>query len=330
MDVDFFRNVLLLANGIYFIGPSLTIDGRTPLPISTDNTTALIALAYVVSILWMIFSPKTVIGGERALTTISLITLLGLFLPLPDNGLRTLIYIHTFSCCVMIGFETFVIVNYFTEQSAIKHLTIAYGVALLLITAVQNDFIPITFSTFRFLIIIALAALLVFFFKMPASKVACPQYVKKKDNITSPKKLLIGTYVLVFVGSLMAVSGPAISGEVQHGVFITYLVDAIASLLVYLMYKKANVHPFRSISICMGIGCTGFLLMFVSQYIPFFGVYFLCVYWHWYDFLSDVATLWRCSYEKLSISFSFSYNYRRSSCGCFGSGGYGGTVPNCP
>lgn len=31
---------------IYFIGPSLTIDGRTPLPISTDNTTALIALAY--------------------------------------------------------------------------------------------------------------------------------------------------------------------------------------------------------------------------------------------------------------------------------------------
>ena len=252
---------------IYFIGPSLTIDGRTPLPISTDNTTTLIALAYVVSILWMIFSPRNVIWGERVLTIISLITLLGLFLPLPDDGLRMLIYIHTFSCCVMIGFESFVIVNYFTEHSAIKHLTIAYGVALALITVVQNDFIPLTFSVFRFLLIIALTALLVFSIKMPACRDACPQYVRKKDNITSPKKLLVGTYVLVFVGALMGVSGPAISGEVQHGVFITYLADAVASLLVYLMYKKANIHPLRSISICIGIGCIGFLLMFVSRYI---------------------------------------------------------------
>jgi len=252
---------------IYFIGPSLTIDGRTPLPISTDNTTVLIALAYVVSILWMMFLPRTVVWGERVLTIISLTTLLGLFLPLPDDGLRMLIYIHTFSCCVMIGFESFIIINYFTEHSTIKHLTLAYGVALVLITVVQNDFIPLTFSAFRFLLIIALTALLVFFFKMPAGKDACPQYIRKKDNITSPKKLLTGTYVLVFIGSLMGVSGPAISGEVQHGIFITYLANAIGSLLIYLMYKKATIHPFRSISICMGVGCIGFLLMFVSHYI---------------------------------------------------------------
>ncbi len=66
----------------------------------------------------------------------------------------------------------------------------------------------------------------------------------------------------------MAVSGPAISGEVQHGVFITYLVDAVASVIIHLLYKKANIHPFRLISVCMAIGCMGFLLVYVSDFIP--------------------------------------------------------------
>ena len=69
----------------------------------------------------------------------------------------------------------------------------------------------------------------------------------------------------------MAVSGPAISGEVRHGVFITYFVDALISLGVYLLYKKVNIHPFRLISIFMGVGCVGFLLMFAAEYVPVLG-----------------------------------------------------------
>ena len=50
---------------IYFMGPSLTIDGRTPLPVSMDNITAIIALAYVLCIAFMIFLPRFVIWAER-------------------------------------------------------------------------------------------------------------------------------------------------------------------------------------------------------------------------------------------------------------------------
>lgn len=253
---------------IYFMGPSLTINGRTPLPIDMDNITSLIVACYVLSILYMIFLPQYVVWAERIATIVAMVTALGLFLPLPDGALKGLIYLHVFCCCLMIGFETFVIVNYFSEDSAIQALTAGYGLALALIAVVQNDYLPISFPGFRVVTVIALSLLLIFFFKMPVSPKACPRYIKKDSGLAAPKKILVGTFMLVFVGSLMGVSGPSIAGEIKHGVFITYSVDALASFLIYILYKKTNFHPFHAISICIGLGCIGFLLMFVATYVP--------------------------------------------------------------
>ena len=253
---------------IYFVGPSLTIDGKTPLPIDMDNATSLIAVCYILSILWMIFLPRTVVWTQRITTGIAIAAAAGLFLPMPEDVLRLLIYVQIFSCCLMIGFETFIMVNYFSEESNIKHLTAAYGVAVLMIALLQNEFLPISFPTFRYIMLAAIILLFVFFLRMPAGKEAQPRYVKKNDALTAPKAVMFGGCVLVFVASLMAVSGPAISGEVQHGVFITYLVDALSSFAVYLLYKKTNFHPFRLIPILIGLGGLGFLMMFVSTYVP--------------------------------------------------------------
>ena len=253
---------------IYFLGPSLNIDGRTPLPVDMDNATILIAAAYVCSIIWMIFLPHLVVWAERISAITALVTIVGLFLPLSTDLLFLLIHIHLFSCCFMIGFETFIMANLFTEQSVIRHLTLAYGAALLMIAGVQNDFLPITFPVFRLLIVIALVLMLIFFFRLPSGKTSCPRYVKKKDHLIAPKKLLTGTYIIVFISSLMGVSGPSISGGVEHGVFLTYLTEAIVTLLVYFLYKKAGLHPFRSISICIGLGCMGYLLVYASFFIP--------------------------------------------------------------
>ncbi len=252
---------------IYFMGPSLTIDGRTPLPVSMDNITAIIALAYVLCIAFMIFLPRFVIWAERIVLCLALLTVIGLFFPVGEEALLLFIYAHVFFCCFIIGFESFTIINFFTENTAIIHLTLAYGVALVLIAVVQNDFLPITFPVFRIVTVFAVAAVLFFFVRMPSNSEACQRYVKKSDGLTAPKKLLTGTYIMVFISALMAVSGPAISGEVQHGVFITYLVDAAASIIIYSLYKKANIHPFRSISVCMAIGCIGFLLAYISSYV---------------------------------------------------------------
>jgi len=253
---------------VYFLGPALNIDGRTPLPIDMDNITILIALAYVFAILWMSLLPHYVTLAARTATILALASALGLFLPLETGLLRLLIYIQAFCCCFMIGFETFVIVNYFSERSAILHLTVAYGISLFLISIVQNDLIPITFSLFRLVTVAALLLLLIFFFQLPDQRSACPRYVQKKDCLVTPRKLLFGTFSLVFVGSLMGVSGPSISGEVTHGVFITYLVGSIISFSSYLLYKKANIHPFKFITISLGLGCIGFLLMLTIDYLP--------------------------------------------------------------
>lgn len=254
---------------IYFMGPSLTIDGRTPLPVSMDNITVIIAAAYVFCILFMVFLPRYVIWAERICLVFALLTVTGLFFPLDEKALLPLIYAHVFFCCFIIGFETFTIVNYFTENTAIKHLTFAYGSAVLLIALVQNDFLPIDFSFFRIAAFVSVLMILFFFFRMPSKASACQRFVKKSDGLTAPKKLLAGTYIIVFISSLMAVSGPAISEEVQHGVFITYIADATVSLGLFLLYKKANIHPFRIISVCLALGCIGFLFMYVSAYLPF-------------------------------------------------------------
>lgn len=253
---------------IYFMGPALTVNGRTALPINMDNLTALIAVSYVVSILYMIFLPNRVVWAERIGTMTALATVLGLFIPLPDQILRGLIYAHVFCCCVMIGFESFIIVNFFSEESAVTALTAGYGLALALIAIVQNDFVPMTFPVFRLVTMAALLGLLRFAFHLPAAAQACPQYVGKGSGLIAPRKLLAGTGVLMFVGALMAVSGPSIAAQAKHGVFVMYLADAAASALIYLLYKKREVHSFRSISVCIGLGCIGFLLMYTASYAP--------------------------------------------------------------
>jgi len=253
---------------IYFMGPALNIDGRTPLPIDMDNLTVLMAGCYVLSITYMIFLPRYVVWAERLFTLAAIATVLGLFLPLPDEALKGLIYAHVFCCCTMIGFETFIIVNFLSEKSAIYTLTAGYGLALFLIALVQNDFLAITFPVFRVVTVAALLLLLIFTLRLPASPKACPQYVCKGSGLVAPKKLLTGTFVLVFVSSLMGVSGPSISAEVRHGVFVTYFVDAAASVLLFYLYKKKDFHPFRCISACVGLSCIGFLLMYAADFVP--------------------------------------------------------------
>ena len=108
---------------IYFMGPSLVLDGRTPLPIDMDNVTALIAASYVLAIIYMIVLPRLVVWAARITTAVALLSVVGLFFPLSAETLTLLLYIQTFCCCFMIGFETFTISNLFSERSTVMHPT---------------------------------------------------------------------------------------------------------------------------------------------------------------------------------------------------------------
>ncbi len=253
---------------IYFMGPSLVLDGRTPLPINMDNVTMLIAAGYVLSIILMIFLPQLVVWAARITTVVALVSVIGLFLPLTAEALTLLLYLQTFCCCFMIGFETFTISNLFSEKSTINHLTVAYSVALVITAVVQNDLFPVSFPVFRMATLIMLVMLLVFFFRMPARKEALPHYIRKGDELRCPSKLFVGIFLYSFVVNMMILGGSAAAAEVPNGIFWAYFSDAMGALVLYVLYRKTNVHPLHVVSIFMGLSVVGFLFLYISSYIP--------------------------------------------------------------
>jgi len=252
----------------YFLEPSSALDGKIPLPINIDYGTLLTAVCYILSILTMIFLPKIIVWVQRIATGVALLSAVGFFLPLPEDALRFNIYLQIFCCCLMIGFETFLVVTFFSEKSSVRYLTFGYGIAVFLIALVQNELVSIPFSNFRFAMIAALVLLFIFFLGIPAGKERLPRFVKKSDALIAPKKLMWGAYLLMFIIALMGVAGPAIVGKVEHGVSIMYLVVALSCFTMYLLHKKANIHPFRLMPVFVGLGGLGFLLMIATSYVP--------------------------------------------------------------
>ena len=252
----------------YFLEPSSAADGKIPLPINIDYGTTLTAVCYILGILTMIFLPKIIVWIQRIATGVALLSAIAFFLPLPDDILCFNIYLQIFCCCLMIGFETFLVVNCFSEKSSIKYLTFGYGIAVFLIAFVQNEVLSIPFSAFRFGMVAALVLLFIFFLRMPTGKEHLPQFVKKSDGLVPPKKMMWGAYLIAFIAALMGVGGPAVAGKVEHGVSIMYLVVALSCFTMYFLHKKANIHPFRIAPLFVGLGSFGFLVMLVSAYVP--------------------------------------------------------------
>ncbi|MBP3412354.1 MAG: hypothetical protein J6K89_03765, partial [Oscillospiraceae bacterium] len=252
----------------YFLEPSSAMDGKIPLPINIDTGTTLTAVCYILGILTMIFLPKIIVWVQRIATGVALLSAIGFFLPLPDDILRLNIYLQIFCCCLMIGFETFLVVNCFSEKSSIKYLTFGYGIAVFLIALVQNEIVSIPFSAFRYAMVVALVLLFIFFLRIPAGKERLPRFVKKSDGLVAPKKMMWGAYLIAFIAALMGVGGPAVAGKVEHGVSIMYLVVALSCFTMYFLHKKANIHPFRMVPLFVGLGGFGFLVMLVSAYVP--------------------------------------------------------------
>ncbi len=262
---------------IFFVGPSLVVNDRTPLPVDMDNATTLIAVCYILSILFLIKFPTLVIKAERVFTVGALVTISGLFLPLPTDVLYLLVYAHIFCCCIMIGFECFIISCLLSEQSVILHLTVAYGVSNLIIAVIQNESVPISFSSFRIAMVIMLVMLLYFACSLPSGNEVYPRFVKKGDGILCPKHLFTGLCALAFVACLMMLCGPAAVADVKNGVTVTYVADVLAAFMLYLLYKKKKLHPLKPLSVLMTFSAIGFVLLYAAGYIP--GVtYLACVF----------------------------------------------------
>ncbi|MDR1642461.1 MAG: LuxR C-terminal-related transcriptional regulator [Clostridiales bacterium] len=251
-----------------YSGAALAVEGRLPMDIDAGNFTPLISLGYLVSIAAMILFPKGIVKAERVVAIVAFFSAFALHLPLSPEA-RTIVYLlQLFCCCVMIGFETALIIGLFSEKTAILHLLVAYGLIFVIAGLMQNQFFDIPYSAFQIFNLIAIALQLAFYFKLPSTEDAWPAYVKKESFDDCPKKLFAGLLGLCFLGNVLISFGLSVAEGATNGVFIFDLSFAAFAILGYILFKRAGVSPLRVASVSVIVSVAGFILAMVSLYVP--------------------------------------------------------------
>jgi DNA-binding CsgD family transcriptional regulator len=249
-----------------YSGTALAVTGRLPLDIHAGNLTPLISLGYILSIVWMLFFPKRIVLAERIMAGAAFLSALALYLPLSHGAITAFFLIQFFCCCVMIGFETALIVGLFSEKTAIKHLLAAYGLVFIIAALMQAEFLAIPYQVFQHFNVAALALQLLFYWKLPAQ--VWPRYVRKKSGLVCPRRLFAGLLALCFLGNIVFSFGISAAEGVEHGVFVFYISFAVFAVSGYALLQRLGISPLRYASISVVVSVAGFILAIVARYVP--------------------------------------------------------------
>jgi DNA-binding NarL/FixJ family response regulator len=249
-----------------YSGDVLAVEGRLPLGIDEGNFMPLISLGYVLSITWMLVFPSRIVWAERIMALAALLCALALCLPLAHE-MRTIFFLgQLFCCCVMIGFETALIVALFSEQTAVKHLLAAYGLIFIPAAVMQNNFFEVPYWVFRYFNIAALVLQLLFYGKLPAN--VWPVYVRKGTRLVCPVWIFGGLFALCFLGNILFSFGIGVAESVTHGVFTFYISFAVFAIAGYALLRRHGITPLRFASVSVLVSVAGFICAIVALYIP--------------------------------------------------------------
>jgi DNA-binding CsgD family transcriptional regulator len=249
-----------------YSGAALAVEGRLPLGIDAGNFTPLISLGYILSIAWMLVFPRRILWAERVMAGAALLAALALCLPLPHET-RTLFFLtQLFCCCVMIGFETALIVGLFSEKAAVEHLLVAYGLIFIIAALMQNNFFEVPYWAFQYFNATALALQILFYWKLPAN--VWPEFVGKKTSLVCPVRLFAGLLTLCFLGNILISFGISVAESVEHGLFVFYMSFAVFAIMGYTLLLRFGLSPLRFASISVVVSVTGFIVAIVALYIP--------------------------------------------------------------
>ncbi len=205
---------------------------------------------------------------------VSLAVTIALYLPLGNKLLAALIGAQTFCCVFLIGVCISVAVNLFTEKTELYDILVTAVFADIIIAVLQNDIFPVSYGVFHAFTTAALCLILFFFFRLPAKQ--WPEYVKKGDVITKPKRLFAGVFFLIGISCILSLFGNAVSESVPHGVTIFSLSTALGGVIVFLIWKLLGVSPIKCGKVLIALGAVGFLFAVAgSQHEGF--LYVACV-----------------------------------------------------
>jgi DNA-binding CsgD family transcriptional regulator len=251
-----------------YSGNALSVEGRLPFDVDAGNFKPLISLGYILSIAYMLAFPKRIVWAERVMAGTALLCALALYLPI-EHETRTLIFlVQLLCCCVMIGFETALIIGIFSEQTAVFHLLVAYGLIFALAGFMQNNFFEIPYWAFQHFNVAAIALQSVFYWKLPTK--IWGRYVNKKSasGLVCPKRFFAGLLALCFLGNILISFGLSVAESVPHGVFAFDISFATFAIAGYALLRRFGIAPRRCVSVAVIASVRGFVLAVVALYLP--------------------------------------------------------------
>ncbi len=254
---------------IYFSGTALSLFGRTPVPLSILNMTALIAAGYVLSILFLIFFPHRIVEVARASVAAAFVFALTFLLPLPPGLLAVLYYGQCFCCVFIIGVETGVVTYLFNQASALRYIFAGYAVAEILIAVLHNDFVQLPFSVFHSFSLVSILLLGLFFFSLPLNNfISGEDTDSPEDSETDEPLKKYRGYALCALGCFMTLFGTAVAETVRYGVMTLYLSAAVISATFYLLMGRFHFSLVKGASVLVGLSAFGFMAAIASLFIP--------------------------------------------------------------
>lgn len=251
---------------LFFSGTSMSLFGRTPIPVEQDVTVAVIAAGYLVSIFALCLFPRKAVLMERILLPFALLSTVLMLFPFSARLLSLLSYISVFCCVFSIGAMLSVASQHFTVETTWRDGIISMTGGGMMIAVLQNDLFRVSFTAFTVFSILLIAAETLFFFAIPLKITA--RYVSREDGAKMPAILFIGIWLVIGFSTLLICFASSYAESVENGVSALYLSAAVMAVLLYFIRKRRGAETVRIFGVFFSVAIFGFVLAYLSLQLP--------------------------------------------------------------
>lgn len=251
---------------LFFSGTTMSLFGRTPIPLSEDDTVVVIAAGYVASIVFLCLFPRKAIIAERVLMPLALAATVLMLFPFSSSVITVLFYISAFCCVFSIGTMLSIAAHQLTVGTVWRDGIISMVGGGILVAVLQNDFVKVDFTVFTVFSVVFIAMQTVFYYLLPAKIEAV--YISRENKREMPGILFIGIWLIIAFSAILICFASSFAESIKNGVSVIYLSAAAFAALLYVLRKKLGVRSVRVFGIFFALSVFGFALAHLSLIIP--------------------------------------------------------------
>lgn len=249
---------------IFFSSDSLSLYGKTPIPIAANNTTWVIIFGYLISAFVLYVFPKNMVLILRSLMLLSIVASSMMYLPFPKIMIAILFYTQTFVCVFMICGYILLVITLLKLETELNRIGI--GIFLLGICSAILHFesLNIPYIFFNGVAILCQMAVLAFLFYLPIQPKI--HFVKKEDAFKMPCVLVFGFIFTGFFTGQLACFSNTIAESIPYGISVTHIFAALGALFFLFLRKKMD--PGKIFTIFVSFSALGFVTALASVNFP--------------------------------------------------------------